>query len=402
MTSQPVYHDWGGKRHHSKPHVDVGLLFKVVSTHKALIQNMGSYENTSRTGSPDPVGLHFLLPLVGELVTVSSIAEIHSQSLRSALQQLVVQDAEVNNSKYNGQVWVNLRSERIGCVLAHMRQLAREPETLKKAALVLTGKSFHQLKEVVNKITGQDKVGSETPSSSTAVAPVSSKTEDDVQTGRQLKVRVSDSALSLDSNGFPRMLDGVNSPAKTIDDDPESTRAVNRPSFLRRRLVRKMNHSSDAASSREEVKSSPNEVSLREALGYDRVKQTGKGSQNPQAKRKSQGKRRCKKTLAKVQPQGATSVQKPTMKKPSASVERRPWVVLRRTNASKPERSYICGAHSKDDKIRLIVEVTQAWTSAYWDITTQIFKSLQEDSITKEEALGMRQRLIKEAYDAEP
>lgn len=270
MQSKLAYTDWGGKRHHSKPLVDVGLLFQAFSKQEALLQNMGAYETTSRSGNPDPGGLATLLPLISSLVDLSSSAEVHSSSIRSALQQLVVHKAEVNNSKYNGNVWVNLRVERIGAVLCHVRALARDPDLLRKAALALTPQYFKDLKGIINRVSvNPTSFLTQSKAEASASAQPSLADADDSCTQyypeaepgremRQLRTHVSDSAMSVDSEGFPNILKSPTKPEEPGAQDSE-------PSFLRRHLGDKVTQVPGASSTwtKEDT-----DIDLRVALGY--------------------------------------------------------------------------------------------------------------------------------------
>lgn len=115
----------GGARHFSKPYIDQGLLFKALGQHVDLISDMKGYEILSRNSACDPKAMHALLPLVDALLELGPTAELRPQPLRAALLQLITQRPELNTSKFKGIVYVNLRAERIGILLFHVRRLAR-------------------------------------------------------------------------------------------------------------------------------------------------------------------------------------------------------------------------------------------------------------------------------------
>ena len=50
-------HRKGGARQFSKPYVDSGLLFTVLEQNQQILQDMKTYELTSKCNSPDPKGL---------------------------------------------------------------------------------------------------------------------------------------------------------------------------------------------------------------------------------------------------------------------------------------------------------------------------------------------------------
>ena len=346
---------WGGNRHKSKPFVDAGLLFRCFEKHVSFVTNLGAYESTSKNSSPDALGLVHLLPFAKGLIEISRSAEIHNQSLKAAFSQLLIHDAKVNNTKYNGIVWIGLRIERIGCVLSHFRQLARDQHCLRRCALALTAADFIALKEVVEMIAladvtpakeperGQNQIIFDKEAINADIVP-----ESPPKKHRTLKENVSAvSDLSVESCGFPRMLD---SPKSDTED----------ASFLRQRPAKRANQAETSSSSTE----------LRAALGYTEPKPSS--------------------ALPKASMCMAKSLD-------TSNPDRFPWVKLRRCNARNPERSYICGTTSHDEKkLQLIVEVSARWSSQYMTVADKIMEALQHDSITKAEALDLRKSLCAE------
>jgi hypothetical protein len=70
------------------------------------------------------------------------------------------------------------------------------------------------------------------------------------------------------------------------------------------------------------------------------------------------------------------------------------WDRLRFVQAKNPPRCYITGTTDvRATKLPLIVEVSATWSSRYVDIGKRILKALNDENITKEEALEMRQSL---------
>ena len=47
----------GGARHHAKPFVDSGILYKCLEKHEGILSDLGGYEHVSITRAPDPKGL---------------------------------------------------------------------------------------------------------------------------------------------------------------------------------------------------------------------------------------------------------------------------------------------------------------------------------------------------------
>ena len=136
----------GGSRHNAKPMVDEGLLLKALEEHKDIVQNMGPYEKISK--------LMLVLPLMRCLIELQPTAEIHTSSLRKAIFGLLFNDATLNDTKWSGTVWTNLKVERIGVILYHMRRL--QGSDMKTCAAKLTGGEFLQLQDVVELISRKD------------------------------------------------------------------------------------------------------------------------------------------------------------------------------------------------------------------------------------------------------
>ena len=113
----------GGARNFVKSFIDPGLLFQALSKHEDLLPEFGLYDRISRNQSIDPKGLVEVLPLLKDLIKVSPSADIHTNPLRSALLKVVCNNPSVNTSRCNGTVWANIRCERIGVLLLHMRRL---------------------------------------------------------------------------------------------------------------------------------------------------------------------------------------------------------------------------------------------------------------------------------------
>ena len=92
-----------------------------------------------------------MLPLINALVDIEGSAEIHPHGVRSALLHLITEKPELNTSKYNGAVFVNLRAERLGVLLHHVRKLARNKPT-PSVVSALTAQEFQELTETLKKV----------------------------------------------------------------------------------------------------------------------------------------------------------------------------------------------------------------------------------------------------------
>ena len=99
----------GGARHHAKPYVDTGILYKCLEKHEGLLSEMGAYEHISSNMAPDPKGLLHTMPLWRESLRVEPSGEIHSQPFRAALLSFLTEKPSLNHTNHSGQVCCNLK-----------------------------------------------------------------------------------------------------------------------------------------------------------------------------------------------------------------------------------------------------------------------------------------------------
>ena len=378
----------GGARHFAKPFIDPGILFRVLHDHKELVQSMGIYDTISKNQALDPQGLVKMLPLLRALAKVEPTMEVHTGAMRQGLNSLLTEDPAINTTKFNGSVWVSLRQERLTTLLAHFRRLKTDGE-LRKCAQKLTAAEFLHLQEVVDKTTEKD------PCQKEGLGK------------RKLKKEISD--VSLDEDGFPKCF---SSPSKVqLPTKSKKKRKVKKGT---KKTLSKGSMPLPKGSSAETLpkgssaetlakgKSRPFKSFLRRRPGQtlqpcsstwqedDHLK-GAMGLKRPAAAATSLAKGTT--SLAK----GTTSLAKGSKKKKSeaASGSKPPWVKLRVTRATNPERTYIVGTRDATPgaKLQLIVEVSKKRSTKHLSIINEIYKELESKSITKEEAIAMRERL---------
>ena len=390
----------GGSRHTKKPEVDVGLLLTVLTEHSCLVQDFGAYEHIGRSQSCHPKGLLKVLPLTKGLLQLSETGEIHSSCLRSALMSLLMAKPSLNDSIYNGQVWCGSRGERIGVILFHMRRLKSAASEMKLAAAHLTGADLQKLQEVLNMMEKKSEIED-------GPLPLVKRNgnDDEPQTQKKLKKEISEA--SIDSKGFPNCFNspqdtGKGAAASLSKGDEGSAsslpkgnagaasslakgpaEAMNRPSFLRRRTGQNIVQET----TQEENKS------LQDALGF--------GEKNTKGKKKKKAEPKALKkpaaSLAKGGPGGSLpkGASKKTLSK--GSEKRVPWKRLTWVQTKKPPwRAYICGSHKVEAKTadcKLIVECRETRHMRYLEILGKIYEKLQQEHLTKEEALQLRAEL---------
>eukprot|EP00438_Fugacium_kawagutii_P029698 Skav211502 [mRNA] locus=scaffold2188:899918:906060:- [translate_table: standard] len=357
----------GGARNFTKTFIDPGILMQALGQHPDLLQEFGVYDHVSRQQGTDPKGLMQVLPLVRTLVKVSPKAEIHSQPLRQTLLKMVCEKPSLNNSRWNGTIWSNLRAERIGVVLHHIRRL-KSPDEMRKCGAKLTAAELLQLQQVVDQMGDKD-------------------LEPPPETRRKLKKEVS--AVSYDSDGYPKELKtpeekkirnnqqmATDTEALSKGQGPESSSPLV-SSFRKRKGTRVTNETWCAQQSK----------GLAQAMGFTH------GQKNTLAKGKRQKVGANKKSKAsetkQVLKRPATGKSCP--KKPAASNSdgSLPWLKLSVITGRKPARQYILG--TKDDKPpRLIVEVSEKRTKNYKQVIQVLLDRIKRNNLSKEEALELR------------
>ena len=378
----------GGARHHPKPYIESGLLYKVLCKHEELVFDMKGYEMLSRNSACDPRSLIQLLPLVSDLVELEPSAEIHPAPLRQCLLKMLLEKAELNTSKYKGNVFVELRAGRLTTLLSHVRRLCRGTG-FQACVANLTGLEYSLLKDTLKKVKlseAQEKDeggGLERSTSSNALK----KEEEEVQgslkkeepAAKKLKPSLSD--VSVDSKGWPLALA---SPRKEAASPPRLWKEKR----VKAQACRLENASDDSG-----------HPALQDAMGLARKKPAAalKKAKCPTSKPLEEDK--VKPNKAGLKKHGhAKPLKKDTAKgkpdgKPLKKEVRKPWAKISKTISLKSERCYLCGAHEGETKKHLIVEVTKKRSLQYVFIIDRIKQALEKDHITKAEALKMREDL---------
>ena len=136
----------GGPRHIQKPYVDAKMLHTCFEKHKDLLKDMHAYDHISSACAPDPKALLSLQPLWSGLVGLEASGSTHPQPMRQALLSLLGEFPELNTSKSSGSVWCNLKVERLNCMLAHVRKLARPNTDNGPVVAKLTASEYAKLK----------------------------------------------------------------------------------------------------------------------------------------------------------------------------------------------------------------------------------------------------------------
>lgn len=365
----------GGPRHFAKPYLDAGLLFKALDRHSALLTDMKGYEVLSSNSGVDPKALHYMLPLIDDLVALEASASIAAQPLRTALFQVLQEEPSLNSSKYKGSVWVNMRVGRLGVVLHHVRKLARTTANNAACLANLTSLEYAQLMATLKKVVVNDPQNVEKAPLKKGTLKKDAESSLKNESPPKKRLKETPSNVSVDSNGWPQML---RSPAAS---PASSAKPPNL--FEKRRRIGSRAMQGEASEGDTDLHL---QMGLRKKPAAALKKSKAASKKGPLKK----GKPAASKSSLK---KGKAEKSNPLKKDAALKKERLPWVKLLKTTSIKSERCYLTGTHEKNGKPKLIVEVTKRRSLQYHWVIDSIMKALKKDNLTKEEALQMREDL---------
>ena len=223
---------------------------------------------------------------------------------------------------------------------------------------------------------------------------------------RSLKKEISD--VSLDSEGYPKDLqtpqkntlpkgEELSSPTLPKGDLLSKSSLAKGMATRRRLFRRKMGSRALSMSSALDAglehafgfKKNSKKRKHSKALAKGKAKALAKGKAKALAKGKAKALAKGKaKALAKALAKGKA---KALAKGPTSSGSKPPWWRLRITRSLKPPRAYITGSKEVGaKKLPLIVEVSGKRSEKYSQVIDMIYKELQENHLTKEEAMQLR------------
>ena len=235
-------------------------------------------------------------------------------------------------------------------------------------------------------VTEEESQGSQAP----AELPVVEEALPTAASKRKLEATV-----SLDSEGYPRMLDSPDKPQALA-------KASNRLMPVARGQMARGSADPEPAAQEvlsEEPPSDNSSEDLRAMLGYEKSKKAmkkpsaakkkeqalKKGSEDqPKDKQKKEKKEKKEKTKAKKDKQD-------TEEDVNA---KGPWTKLWVTRAKNPARIYITGLKEGWAKKKLIVEVTEARSPRYLEIGEKLMKEIKTKDLSKKDAVALREKLV--------
>lgn len=188
----------GGPRHKPRPAVDLDAVSRAVVGHCVLHGcKFGRYDSLARSQAASGPGICENEELLGRLLVVHNTLEFAMLPLKQAFLEVVRQCPMANDTTYNNQIWASLKAERVLTMCNHLRRLAREPIRFQQASGRCTGHQLETLQRLVGMVSAEKLVEVQ---AALPPAPSSAK--------RQLQPQPSSaSSISVDSEGYPRMLD---------------------------------------------------------------------------------------------------------------------------------------------------------------------------------------------------
>ena len=217
----------GGARHKPAPVVDPLILAALFGKYKASICDFGIYEHISVNQAVKGNGLVAHYDFLKAMLTLCPSGDMPGTSAKTALLTVICQAPDMNTTIYNTAVWAGMRCERLGCLLNHVRRLAREPDRLKQAAMSMTGAELSKLKGLMAMI----QIGSDTSLANGLASGVCSDDDATVdehtvaKPKKRLLVKTASDAsqISVDSQGFPSILESCfTSVAKPMGPGPSA------------------------------------------------------------------------------------------------------------------------------------------------------------------------------------
>ena len=157
--------------------------------------DFGLYDRLTRTQAASAQGLHHNEKLLKCIITFCPTAEIQHHQLRDAMLQFPL----MNDSSLKTNLWAALKSERIATMLCHVRRIARDQLRMRQCLCKATDKEVQLLHDLARSVAAGD-VSEDECSGQVAQTRQLQRNES-----------VASSVLSLDSDGFPKMLAALDS-----------------------------------------------------------------------------------------------------------------------------------------------------------------------------------------------
>jgi hypothetical protein len=207
--------------------------------------NFGLYESVARSQAAVGKGLLQNRQLLLALLSLYPLLEFLMSSIKKGFIRALVQRPTLNTGQYANNIWAGFRAERVLTLCNHLRRIAREPIRFQQCISKMTPAEVQELKELMDKVQLPPGVSSSTQGHSSTAASGSGSTAGRVSgstacgsdsaaaTGsgsRQLKKE--DSIVTVDSDGFPKMLAAGEDAEEQDEEDEEEVGSDGWPKML--------------------------------------------------------------------------------------------------------------------------------------------------------------------------
>ena len=227
-----------GAKRRKVPTVDSGVLVGIFQEHKELVLNqkgLGEYERISRTQAVSGNALAECHKLLRDLLVAQPGGELAGAATREAMCSLLQSYPKYNQTKFSNAVYAGLRFDRVSVMLNHLRRLKNDAEKRRQCCATTSGAAWAQILDLLLCLDGPWKGSQDLPGESQSTAPGTplgsevpptqpypvDPTEfgsDDApgaaatgSTASKPASRKLQAQLSLDADGFPKMLGGSSS-----------------------------------------------------------------------------------------------------------------------------------------------------------------------------------------------
>ena len=193
---------------------------------------MGEYDQKKVSTAVSAKGIHQNVDYIREFYKISS-----GEILAGQLKQCILKYGHSHNdSEWKDDLWAGRKASQMVCLLSHVRRLKREEAKLRQCLLQATGAERQTILELVGLQPACKKAAAEAckkalPSSSAALPArqtiTVSKSDADQQAckkARILKPAISD--VSVDSNGFPMILQSPKSSKQEEEEAPPESMSI--------------------------------------------------------------------------------------------------------------------------------------------------------------------------------
>lgn len=196
---------------------------------------MGEYDQKKVSTAVSAKGIHQNVAYIREFYKISS-----GEILAGQLKQCILKYGHSHNdSEWKDDLWAGRKASQMMCLLSHVRRLKREEAKLRQCLLQATGAERQTILELVDLQPACKKAAPEAaeackkalPSSSAALPArqtiTFSKSDADQQAckkARILKPAISD--VSVDSNGFPMILQSPKSSKQEEEEAPPESMSI--------------------------------------------------------------------------------------------------------------------------------------------------------------------------------